>query len=239
MTAFKLKLLPRSTLKGKFSGFGGTGDVVGPASANDNALAVYDGTTGKLLKNSNVILQITGPQLQLRPISDGAAALGGSTGWAGLALSGNTSINWAGGGVTVTYNTVSDQLAFAGAAKYTFDAAIHEEVVDLTGDGISTPVALNANLGSTFYIGANANRTVSVPTNKPAAGFTQKIIIRHEALGGVSRTLSLTTGSAGAFRFGTFVSSLSATTAGAVDYIGAIYNDLDDRWDIVSYSKGF
>jgi len=31
----------------------GNGDVVGPASATDNALAVYDGTTGKLIKNSS------------------------------------------------------------------------------------------------------------------------------------------------------------------------------------------
>lgn len=30
----------------------GSGDVVGPASATDNALVAYDGTTGKLLKNS-------------------------------------------------------------------------------------------------------------------------------------------------------------------------------------------
>lgn len=31
---------------------GGSGDVVGPASATDDAIAVYDGTTGKLLKDS-------------------------------------------------------------------------------------------------------------------------------------------------------------------------------------------
>lgn len=30
---------------------GATGDVVGPASATDNAVAIFDGTTGKLLKN--------------------------------------------------------------------------------------------------------------------------------------------------------------------------------------------
>ena len=30
-------------------GGGGTGDVVGPASATDDAVALYDGTTGKLL----------------------------------------------------------------------------------------------------------------------------------------------------------------------------------------------
>jgi hypothetical protein len=34
---------------------GGDGDVVGPASATNNALAVYDGTTGKLLKNSTFV----------------------------------------------------------------------------------------------------------------------------------------------------------------------------------------
>ena len=38
------------------SGLGaGTGDVVGPASATDNAVAVFDGTTGKLLKNGVVL----------------------------------------------------------------------------------------------------------------------------------------------------------------------------------------
>ena len=33
---------------------GGTGDVVGPASATNNRLAAFDGTTGKLLKDSGV-----------------------------------------------------------------------------------------------------------------------------------------------------------------------------------------
>jgi len=35
-------------------GGGGTGDVVGPASAADNAIARYDGTTGKLIQDSGV-----------------------------------------------------------------------------------------------------------------------------------------------------------------------------------------
>lgn len=34
---------------------GGTGDVVGPASATDTAVAVFDGVTGKLLKNSTLL----------------------------------------------------------------------------------------------------------------------------------------------------------------------------------------
>lgn len=34
-------------------GGGGSGDVVGPASATDNGIALFDGTTGKLLQNSS------------------------------------------------------------------------------------------------------------------------------------------------------------------------------------------
>jgi hypothetical protein len=34
-----------------YTGSGGTGDVVGPASSTDNVLARFDGTTGKLLQN--------------------------------------------------------------------------------------------------------------------------------------------------------------------------------------------
>ena len=39
------------------SGGSGSGDVVGPASATDNAIARYDGTTGKLIQNSLAIVQ--------------------------------------------------------------------------------------------------------------------------------------------------------------------------------------
>lgn len=38
------------------SGGGGSGDVVGPASATDNAVVRYDATTGKLVQNSGVII---------------------------------------------------------------------------------------------------------------------------------------------------------------------------------------
>jgi hypothetical protein len=38
----------------------GTGDVVGPASSTDNAVARFDGATGKLLQNSTVIIGDTG-----------------------------------------------------------------------------------------------------------------------------------------------------------------------------------
>lgn len=39
---------------------GGTGDVVGPASATDSRIAAFDGTTGKLLKDGGVVISADG-----------------------------------------------------------------------------------------------------------------------------------------------------------------------------------
>lgn len=42
------------------SGGGGSGDVVGPASSTDNAVARFDGTTGKLVQNSSFVVNDSG-----------------------------------------------------------------------------------------------------------------------------------------------------------------------------------
>lgn len=60
---------------------GGSGDVVGPASATDGALAVFDGTTGKLLAEGAV----TGAAV--------AAHMAGSTGEHGISLLGSILIS--------------------------------------------------------------------------------------------------------------------------------------------------
>ncbi len=96
-------------------------------------------------------------------------------------------------------------------------------------------VALDVRLGNIFILTALGDRTLLVPTN-PKTNY--RIIIKHKASGG-GRTLTLTTGSAGAFRFGTTISGLSATTSGLTDYIECLYNAADDRWDVVDYIKGF
>jgi len=108
----------------------------------------------------------------------------------------------------------------------------HTSGVVTLSDG-ATP-ALDASLGNTFLLTAAGNRTIAVPTN-PTSG--QKITIVHKASGG-ARTLSLNTG-AGGFRFGTDITALTSTTSGLTDYIGAIYNSADSKWDVVSYIKGF
>lgn len=96
-------------------------------------------------------------------------------------------------------------------------------------------VALNAASGKLFKLTAAGDRTIDVPTN-PRDG--RGIVIAHTA-SGADRTLTLTTGSSGAFAFGTDFTALSATAVGTTDYIGAVYDATAGRWRVVSYVKGF
>lgn len=70
-TGVYTQLTPLSELRGRTDsngallitisgGGGGSGDVVGPGSATDNALVRYDSTTGKLIQNSTGLLTDTG-----------------------------------------------------------------------------------------------------------------------------------------------------------------------------------
>lgn len=109
-----------------------------------------------------------------------------------------------------------------------------ENVVTLA-DGPT--VALNSALGRTFKLVSTQNPTILTPTNAPTSGFGQKMVIIFEA-SGANRTLTLTTGAA-AFRYGTDITGLTVTLSGTADYVGAIWNQLDGFWDVVSYVKGF
>lgn len=100
-------------------------------------------------------------------------------------------------------------------------------------DGAS--VAVNAALKASYYrLVAAGDRTIAAPTG---AVDGQKIIIQHLA-SGAARTLALTSG-AGGFRFGSDITALTQTASSKTDYIGAIYNGTDSRWDVVAYTKGF
>ena len=62
------------------SGGGGSGDVTGPASSTDNALARFDSTTGKIIQNSVGILSDAGAISGLTDISaSGSVTLSGGT----------------------------------------------------------------------------------------------------------------------------------------------------------------
>ena len=58
----------------------GTGDVVGPASATDDAVARFDGTTGKLIKNSTVTVDNSGNIVAAGNLTVNGGAINGSAG---------------------------------------------------------------------------------------------------------------------------------------------------------------
>jgi hypothetical protein len=121
----------------------GAGDVVGPASATDSVLAVYDGTTGKLLKNSTM------------PIS--------SVGYIG-------SPQTAGGAsaYTLVIGDAGDHIYFTGGSTATLTVPTNASVAFPTG---TTILVLNNNSGNltisgagvTFQLanGTTGNRTVA------------------------------------------------------------------------------
>jgi len=86
----------------------GSGDVVGPASATDNAIARFDGVTGKLIQNSNVTISDTGAitiaSTITLPIVDGTNGQVLQTNGAGVVSWGTVS---GAGGITRSINVVS------------------------------------------------------------------------------------------------------------------------------------
>lgn len=74
-------------------GSGGSGDVVGPASATDNAIARFDGATGKLLQNSAVTIADTTGTLD-NSAGVGKYISGGTNATGYFCMGGVSSGNW-------------------------------------------------------------------------------------------------------------------------------------------------
>lgn len=89
---------------------GGAGDVVGPGSSTQDALARWDNTSGTLLADSTVQLTDAGI---LSPVTSDTATLGSDTlMWSDLFLASGAVINFNNGDVTITHS--SNALTFAG-----------------------------------------------------------------------------------------------------------------------------
>jgi len=118
--------LPTNTTYWSLMALAGAGDVVGPASSTDSVLAVYDGTTGKLLKNSTMAISSVGyinaPQnsqsgstytLVLGDAGDHVYFTGGST--ATLTVPTNSSVAFSTGTTILVVNNNSGNLTISGA----------------------------------------------------------------------------------------------------------------------------
>lgn len=120
-----------------------SGDVQGPASATDNAVARYDGTTGKLIQNSVVII---------------ADTTGLITGSQGITISGSTS-----GSVAIAATATGGQLTvgtgpttITDAAGKILSAALNTVGAAQGGTGVAnnaaSTVAISGNFATTFTV---------------------------------------------------------------------------------------
>lgn len=97
-------------------------------------------------------------------------------------------------------------------------------------------IATNAALGNLFRVTMTGNATLGAPTN-PTDG--QKALWQVTA-SGADRVLTLATGAAGAFAFGTDLTTNPITiTSTKTAYIGAIYNSAAGRWHVIALGRGF
>jgi len=95
-----LKTVGGTSLLGSGNIAVGSGDVVGPSSSTDNAIARFDATTGKLLQNCVVTIGDTGNIAGLGTVSCGTITATGLTTTSGIATIGNSTSGVRLGGVT-------------------------------------------------------------------------------------------------------------------------------------------
>ena len=96
---------------------------------------------------------------------------------------------------------------------------------------VSNTASTDASLSSIFTLTLTGNTTLSTPTN----GFSgQRILYRLKQDGTGNKLLTLSSG----FRTGPITVTLS-TTPNTTDYLGVIYNEIDNEWDVLALNKGY
>ena len=96
---------------------------------------------------------------------------------------------------------------------------------------VSNTASTNASLSSLFTLTLTGNTTLATPIN----GFSgQRILYQLKQDGTGSKLLTLSSG----FRSGPITVTLS-TAANTTDYLGVIYNAIDNRWDVLALNKGY
>lgn len=184
----------------------GSGDVVGPASSTDNAVARWDLTTGKLLQNSNVVIAdsgaITVAGAYTLPFVDGSNGYVLTTDGAGV-------VSWAAAGSgTVTTLSVVTANGFAGTVAnatttpaITLTTSINSPV--LAGNGTALSAATTTGTGSTVVLNTSPTLVtplLGTPTSGVLTNCTGYTIGNIVGLGtGVATALGVNVGTAGSF----------------------------------------
>ncbi len=187
---------------------GGSGDVVGPGSSTDNAVVRFEGTTGKLIQNSVVIIaDTTGAITGTQSVQIGVA--GSATGT--LLMTGTTS-----GIVTIK----------------TADAAGTWTMTLPTTDGDSGQFLQTNGSGVTTWASASASSAIEIGVTTITGGTTTRIL--YDNAGVVGEYTLTGTGTVVAMQTApTFVTSITtpsvlatANDSGAIGASGTAFADL-------------
>jgi hypothetical protein len=157
------------------------GDVVGPASANDNAVVRFDGTTGKVVQSSVFVIDDTGVASGLASLSIGGAAIGSNA----LGVTGTATFS---GSVTASAIVVTGS-AIPTNGMYLTSADVPAFAASGSRRWYINNGALVANSTSGALISGAAS-SATVPTVVPHQGSTTA------GLGGTSGVPAMIVGSA-------------------------------------------
>jgi hypothetical protein len=182
---------------------GGAGDVVGPASVVDNAIARFDGTTGKLIQQSAGVVIDDTPNMMLPNINGSGYYMGGGLcGWV-FSTTGNRMFG------------LSNSAVFINIWGSPSSVGIHRDAV-LTWDSAGDPGNMSPDTG----IKRNASGVLEI--NNATAGVYRDLNLRNLIAGGTVSAASGTPWNSPALVAGVTGSGMAAS--GSLGVILAIGN---------------
>lgn len=188
----------------------GSGDVVGPSGAVNNGVALFDGTTGKLIKDGGVL----GDLAFINDVDDPSVFLAGDGTWLAPPAP-------AWGDITGILASQTDlSVALAGKAPF---APTYQSVT-------STATLVPNTLVDMVLVTAQA---VSLDVDPPAAGAEGWGMVLRIKDNGTARLITWDA----KYRPAAMVVLPTTTVVGEWTYVNCIYNVLDDTWDVLGVQQ--
>lgn len=181
----------------------GSGDVVGPSSATDNAIARFDGTTGKLIKNSAVT------------VADTTGDITGGK-YNGVTISGSGSFSGTSSGTNTGDQTITLTGDVTGSGAGSFAATIANNAVTYAKfqqvAGLSVVGNGGSSTANSAAITGTAGQVLRVNNGATALAFGALDLSTAAAITG---TLGVSNGGTGITSFGTGVATWLGTPSSA------------------------
>ncbi len=146
-----------------------TANVVGPSSATDEAIARYDGTTGKLLQDSIVTVDDSGQVSSgnILPRTDNTYSLGSpSKQWGGMYLPSGSAIVWNNKSLLTNSGTVGIKVG-EGAADAVVSSTGFFDLILKTGNSTTGNITIADGANADILISPNGTGKVGIGTTSP------------------------------------------------------------------------